>query len=69
MDGGREGYMSKRRKKQKICDPAMCDECMYLGEGDFVCTLHGLGPDLTVFVIEGWETTEHYLQCGKAANT
>lgn len=55
--------MSKRKKKQRICDPAMCDECMYLGEGDFVCTLNGLGPDTTVFVIDNWEATEHYLQC------
>lgn len=38
---------------------------MYLGEGDFVCDLHGLGPEETVFVMEDWEPTEHFLQCQK----
>lgn len=41
---------------------------MYLGEGDFVCDLHGLGPEETVFVMEDWEPTEHFLQCVKEAN-
>lgn len=39
--------MSKNKKRRrpmpKTCDPNMCDHCMYLGEGDFVCDLHGLG--------------------------
>ncbi len=46
--------MSKNKKRRrpmpKTCDPNMCDHCMYLGEGDFVCDLHGLGPEETVFV-------------------
>lgn len=49
------------------CDPNLCDHCMYLGEGDFVCDLHGLGPEETVFVMEDWEPTEHFLQCVKEA--
>ena len=59
--------MSKNKKRRrpmpKTCDPNMCDHCMYLGEGDFVCDLHGLGPEETVFVMEDWEPTEHFLQC------
>ncbi len=57
--------MSKKKKRKKVCDPNLCDECIYLGEGDFACTLHGLGPDLTVFVMEDWEPTEYFLQCQK----
>lgn len=48
-------------------DPNLCDHCMYLGEGDFVCDLHGLGPEETVFVMEDWEPTEHFLQCRREA--
>lgn len=33
--------MGKRKKHRrpvpKTCDPNLCDHCMYLGEGDFVC--------------------------------
>lgn len=37
--------MAKKKKQRlimrpslpKICDPNLCDHCMYLGEGDFVC--------------------------------
>lgn len=44
----------RRRPVPKTCDPNLCDHCMYLGEGDFVCDLHGLGPEETVFVMEDW---------------
>lgn len=40
----------RRRPMPKTCDPNMCDHCMYLGEGDFVCDLHGLGPEETVLL-------------------
>jgi hypothetical protein len=56
-----------RRPVPKTCDPNLCDHCMYLGEGDFVCDLNGLGPEETVFVMEDWEPTEHFLQCVKEA--
>lgn len=39
---------NRRRAALKTCDPNLCDHCMYLGEGDFVCDLHGLGPEETV---------------------
>lgn len=34
--------MSKHKKNRrpaalKTCDPNLCDHCMYLGDGDFVC--------------------------------
>lgn len=61
--------MPKRKKnrhgapKQKLCDPNMCDHCTYIGEGAFICDLHGVGPEETTFVMEDWEPTRHYLQC------
>ena len=51
----------------KVKELTICDHCMYLGEGDFVCDLHGLGPEETGFVMEDWEPTEHFLQCMKEA--
>ena len=53
--------------KENPCDPNLCDHCMYIGDGDFVCDLHGLGPEETVFVMEDWEPTEHFLQCRREA--
>lgn len=34
--------MKKRKKYQHrdkpwMCDPGMCDHCVYIGEGDFIC--------------------------------
>ena len=55
-------------EKPRMCDPGMCDHCEYIGEGDFICDLHGVGPDNTVFVIEGWEPTEHHLQCKRGGH-
>lgn len=44
-------------------DPAVCYESMYIGEGDFVCSLHLDEPD-NAMVVEDWAPTENYLQCG-----
>lgn len=54
-------------KTEVVMTANLCDHCMYLGEGDFVCDLHGLGPEETVFVMEDWEPTEHFLQCRREA--
>lgn len=45
------------KKKKKICDPGMCDECLYIGEGDFLCDKH------QTIVVSDWEPTEDYLIC------
>lgn len=56
--------MKKRKKKkydpdrkQRFCDPGMCDNCTYLGEGDFLCDKH------QVIVVEDWTPTEDYMKC------
>lgn len=40
------------KKKKKICDPGMCDECLYIGEGDFLCEKH------QTIVVSDWEPPE-----------
>lgn len=55
--------MSKKKekhpaKKTRACDPAVCDECQYIGEGDFVC----MKGD-PVLVIDEWVPTDQYLRC------
>lgn len=50
------------RKKEKLCDPGLCDDCLYIGEGDFVCDRHIHEPDRAL-VIDEWEPTENYMQC------
>lgn len=61
--------MSKRRAKRmlgerRICDPACCNHCEYIGEGDFICDNF---PDdqgnPAVLVMSDWEPTENYLKC------
>lgn len=58
---------AKRRKQrhraEKYCDPAMCDNCIYIGEGDFICARF-LDEDVyPPIVISEWEPTEHFAQC------
>ena len=60
------GERSQTVNRNRECDPGICDHCLYIGDGDFICDLHGMGPEETVFVLEDWMRTEHYLQCKKA---
>lgn len=41
-----------------VCDPSVCDECQYIGGGDFICT-----QGEPVVVIDEWNPTENYLIC------
>lgn len=52
---------NKRRtpKKEKFCDPAVCDHCQYICEGDFLCDKYD------TLVVSDWEPTEDYLKCEK----
>lgn len=59
----RNGERSQTVNRNRECDPGICDHCLYIGDGDFICDLHGMGPEETVFVLEDWMRTEHYLQC------
>lgn len=54
--------MRKKKKTPVRCDPACCDSCLYIGEGDFICDDHTEEPD-KVLVISDWTPTENFLQC------
>ena len=52
---------TKRKKimNDKVCDPWMCNECVYLGEGDFLCEKYN------EMVLSDWEPTDDFLMCVK----
>lgn len=47
------------REKPKMCDPGMCDSCLYIGEGDFLCEKY------QEIVVSDWEPTKYYHFCNK----
>lgn len=49
----------KPKKSAVFCDPAVCDCCQYIGEGDFVCDKY------LEIVVSDWEPTEEYMMCKK----
>ena len=51
-----------KSKAKKVCDPSVCDCCLYVGEGDFLCDEH------MEIVVSDWKPTENYLMC-QAQNT
>ena len=46
--------------KHKHCE--QCENCQYIGEGDFICDRRIAEPDKAL-VIEDWSPTENFLQC------
>ena len=52
---------SKRKRLRKLCDPGLCDHCIYIGEGDFLCDCHPHSD--YVVVMSDWEPTEHFMHC------
>lgn len=62
--------MSKRRRQiprliPLRCDPGLCDNCIYIGEGDFICDR----DDIPFLVVDEWEPTDKYLSCKRKENT
>ena len=56
--------MAKIKAKKKkpaptpiMCDPGVCEHCMYICEGDFLCDKY------QEIVVGDWQPTEHYLMC------
>lgn len=63
--------MKKRKRyqpkeKPRMCDPGMCDNCTYIGDGDFICDR---GPGEPVLVVEDWEPNENYFMCRRKRRT
>lgn len=46
-----------QNKKMMFCDPGVCDYCLYIGEGDFVC------DKTQEIVVSDWRPTDYYLTC------
>ena len=47
------------KNKTKLNNCEYCDECQYIGEGDFVCTRY----ENPVIIKEDWNPTEYYNNC------
>lgn len=57
-------YDPVRRDKKLYCDPGICDCCMYIGQGDFLCTRENEdGDGFPVYVQEAWNPTRHFWWC------
>ena len=52
----------KHPKNEIFCDPGVCDNCMYICEGDFLCEKY------QEIVVSDWQPTENYLICGGNPN-
>lgn len=49
----------KPKKKELFCDPAVCPNCQYICEGDFICDK----KPVPVVVMSDWSPTDSYLWC------
>lgn len=57
--------MSRRRKSSgrrvtntmRTCEPSLCPNCQYIGEGDSYCDQH------QAIVLSDWAPTEDYMIC------
>ena len=47
----------KKKRPQLMCDPGVCDDCLYICEGDFLCDKY------EELVVADWQPTKHYLMC------
>lgn len=53
--------MKVKPKKKRFCDPGICEHCIYICGGDFVCDKKAE----PVLVIEEGEPTEDFMWCNK----
>ena len=44
-------------RKVRFCDPGACDECVYIGDGDFLCDRN------QTIVVADWQPTRDYMAC------
>lgn len=51
-------------KKNRMCDPGVCNHCIYIGEGDFICDrYHDEKGNPAILVVSDWQPTENNLKC------
>ena len=53
----KKGKKPAAQKPTRFCDPAACDCCQYIGDGDFMCDKH------MEIVVSDWEPTENFMIC------
>lgn len=53
--------MRKKRQKEKIKICSTCANCIYIGEGDYICNV-----DEPVLVMEDHCPNENHIHCGLA---
>ena len=53
--------MKVKPKKKHFCDPAVCQNCIYICEGDFICDKKAV----PVVVVSDWDPTEDFMWCKK----
>ena len=51
-----------REKFGRYCDPTICPDCTYIGEGDFICQKDAA---VAAIVVADWEPTEDFRQCAR----
>lgn len=61
---GKPIQRKRYKNKGSINNCEICDECEYIGEGDFTCMKY----DFPVLVKEDWGPTEYYNNCKKCKN-
>lgn len=58
------------REKPRMCDPGMCENCTYIGEGDFICDHPAVcGKAPAAFVVEDWQPNENNLKCKRGGKS
>lgn len=55
-------YQKEAREKPRTCDPYMCERCVDLGGGDFLCTFDPEKPE-GIIVCKNWESTKERQWC------
>lgn len=59
-----QNQQKKFKKKKFLNNCEICDECLYICEGDYICDKFGM----PVLVKEDWTPTEYYSNCLKCKN-
>lgn len=64
---GKKKNRKRHRNNQRMCDPGMCDNCIYLSEGDFICDKFTDTDGGPVLVMADWGATENYMRCSNGS--
>lgn len=57
------------RNRGKMCDPGLCDHCIYIGDGDFLCDKFEEKDGEPTVIMTSWEPTENYMRCKQGGDS